>query len=78
MARINGRLALAEAALGHRRAGLGYALRSLRLQWRQHRGYTAILMALGLLTPDRALRLANLFKSAIWWWSQRAAPLLRR
>ncbi|MBM7809135.1 hypothetical protein JOD57_004972, partial [Geodermatophilus bullaregiensis] len=78
LARINGRLALAEAALGHREAARRYAVRSLRLQWRQHRAYTAIVMSLGLLTPNGARRLADLLKSVPWWWSNSAAPLLRR
>jgi glycosyltransferase involved in cell wall biosynthesis len=78
LARIYGRLALAEAAQGHRNAALGYAVRSLRLQQRQHRAYTAIAMSLHLLTPEGALRLANLVKSLMSWWSQSAAPLLRR
>ena len=77
LARIYGRLALAEAALRHRKAALRYAVSSLRLQWRQHRAYTAIVMSLGLLTPEGAIRLANLLKSVIWWWSQTAAPLIR-
>lgn len=78
LARIYGRLALSEAALRHRRAALRYAGSSLRLQWRQHRAYTAIVMSLGLLTPEGAIRLANLLKSVIWWWSQSAAPLIRK
>jgi glycosyltransferase involved in cell wall biosynthesis len=78
LARIYGRLALAEAAQGHRRPALRYAVGSLRLQWRQHRAYTAILMALRLLTPNGASRLANLFKSMLSWWSRRTLPGLRR
>jgi glycosyltransferase involved in cell wall biosynthesis len=78
LARIYGRLALAEAALKHRRVALRYARDSLRLQWRQHRAYTGILMALGVLTPDSAIRLANLLKSIPSWWSLRVTPRLRR
>jgi glycosyltransferase involved in cell wall biosynthesis len=78
LARIYGRLALAEGALRHGRAARQYAVASLRLQWRQHRAYTAILMSLRLLTPEGAIRLANALKSALSWWSESMAPRLRR
>jgi glycosyltransferase involved in cell wall biosynthesis len=71
LARFYGRLALAEAAQGHRRRALRYAAGSLRLQRRQHRAYTAILLSLGVLTPDRAIRLANLLKRMLSPWAQR-------
>ncbi len=78
LARIYGRLALAEGALGNGGVTRRYAVASLRLQWRQHRAYTAILMSLHLLTPEGAIRLANTLKSALSWWSESVAPRLRR
>ncbi|MGY1679568.1 glycosyltransferase family 2 protein [Geodermatophilus sp. SYSU D01176] len=77
LARIYGRLALAEAALRHRRVALRYAWDSIRLQWRQHRAYTAILMAVGVLTPDIAIRLANRLKRILSWRAERAAVRAR-
>lgn len=58
-ARIYGRLAIAEAATHHRRAALTYAGRSLRRRPRQHRSYVALAISAGVLSPDRAVRLAN-------------------
>jgi glycosyltransferase involved in cell wall biosynthesis len=60
LARLYGRLAIAEAAMGNRRAALGLCGRSIRLQWRQHRAYTGAAIALHLLTANRAVRLAKL------------------
>jgi glycosyltransferase involved in cell wall biosynthesis len=77
LARMYGRMALAEAALGHQRVALRYAVSSIRLQWRQHRAYTAILMALRVLTPDRAIRLANVLKGMLSWQAARAARARR-
>jgi glycosyltransferase involved in cell wall biosynthesis len=59
LARIYGRLAIAEAALGHRKRACRYAMRSLRLQPRQHRGFVALAISAGLVTADQAVRIAN-------------------
>jgi len=58
-ARIYGRLAIAEAALGNRREAWRYAFGSLKRQQLQHRAYVALAITLHLLTADRAVRLAN-------------------
>lgn len=55
LARIYGRLSIAEAALGHRRVACAYAVKSLRLHWRQHRAYTGLAIAAGLISADRAV-----------------------
>lgn len=60
LARIYGRLSIAEAALGNRRTACHYAAKSARLQWRQHRAYTGLAIACHLITADRAIRLAGL------------------
>lgn len=77
-ARIYGRLALAEAAQGHRRAAVRYALGSLRLQWRQRRAYAAIALSAHLVTPERAMQWNNRAKSLVWPSWLRARVLLRR
>jgi glycosyltransferase involved in cell wall biosynthesis len=59
VARIYGRLAIAEAALGNRRAAWRYAFGSAQRQLVQHRAYVALAISLHLLTADRAVRLAN-------------------
>jgi hypothetical protein len=58
-ARILGRLAIVAAATHKRRDALSYASQSLRLRLRQHRSYVALAISAGLLSPDRAVRMAN-------------------
>ena len=61
MARIYGRLAVAEAGLGHGRRACRYALRSLRLRPRQLRAFIALAISARLVTADHAIRIANTF-----------------
>lgn len=61
LARIYGRLAFACAASGRRREALDWAKRSMRLDWKQPRGYLALLIASGLLRPAAVQRVANSF-----------------
>ncbi|MFD2079183.1 Glycosyltransferase involved in cell wall bisynthesis [Actinopolymorpha cephalotaxi] len=58
-ARQQGRKAFAYAAIGDRRAALRWARHTLRLNPRDPRAYAAIVVALGLVSADRAMRLAN-------------------
>ena len=58
LARVHGRLAIAEAALGNRRAAWRHARHSLALHKRQHRAYVGLAIALHLLSPQQAVRLA--------------------
>lgn len=59
LARLTGRKAFAYAALGETRAALWFAWRAFRLNWKEQRVYIAVLVALRLLTADRALRMAH-------------------
>jgi glycosyltransferase involved in cell wall biosynthesis len=59
LARLYGRRAFANAALGNRREALGDAARSLRLSWRERRGYLAALVALRVVKAERLLDLAH-------------------
>jgi glycosyltransferase involved in cell wall biosynthesis len=59
MARIYGRLAIAEAGLGHRNKACGYAVRSLRLRPNQLRAFVAVAISVGVIRLDRASRIAN-------------------
>jgi glycosyltransferase involved in cell wall biosynthesis len=59
LARLRGQQAFAYAALRDRRSALRYAAQTLRLNWRERRAYVAILVALGFVTADQALALAN-------------------
>jgi glycosyltransferase involved in cell wall biosynthesis len=61
LARICGRVAIAEAALGHRKRACRYAGRSLRLRPRQLRGFVALAISAGLVRPDEVVRVANAF-----------------
>jgi glycosyltransferase involved in cell wall biosynthesis len=61
MARIYGRLAIAEAGLGHRKRACRYALRSLRLRPNQLRAFVALAISARLVTVDHAIRIANAF-----------------
>jgi glycosyltransferase involved in cell wall biosynthesis len=59
LARVQGQIAFAHAALGERRAARVWALRTLRNSWRERRAYLALLVSLRVLTADRVLRLAH-------------------
>jgi hypothetical protein len=56
LARMYGRLAFAHAALGERGAARSWARRSIRLDWRQPRGYLSYLVTLGV--PPRVIQRA--------------------
>jgi glycosyltransferase involved in cell wall biosynthesis len=59
LARIQGQIAFAHAALGERSEARAWALRALRLSRRERRAYLALLVSVRLLTADRVLRLAH-------------------
>lgn len=60
MARMQGGIALAHAALGERRAARRWAVRALRHQPWEHRAYAALLVSSGLVRVDTLLRIAHL------------------
>ncbi|MGH3381237.1 MAG: glycosyltransferase family 2 protein [Actinoallomurus sp.] len=59
LARVQGQIAFAHAALGERPEARAWALRTLRNSWRERRAYLALLVSLRVLTADRVLRLAH-------------------
>ena len=59
LARVQGQIAFAHAALGERPAARMWALRTLRNSSRERRAYLALLISLRLLSADRVLRLAH-------------------
>lgn len=59
LARVQGQIAFAHAALGERPAARAWALRTLRSSWRERRAYLALLVSLRVLSADRVLRLAH-------------------
>jgi glycosyltransferase involved in cell wall biosynthesis len=59
LARVQGQIAFAHAALGERSAARTWAVRTLRNSWRERRAYLALLISLRLLSADRVLRLAH-------------------
>jgi glycosyltransferase involved in cell wall biosynthesis len=59
LARMYGRLAFAHAASGDRAEARAWARRSIRLSWKQPRGYLAYLVASGLLRPAWIVRAAH-------------------
>lgn len=65
LARIYGRIGFAHAALGERLDARRWALRSLRTDWRERRGYLTLLASAGLVSTDRLLRLAHRFGRGI-------------
>jgi glycosyltransferase involved in cell wall biosynthesis len=58
-ARMYGRLAFAYGASGMSRPARQWARRSIRLNWRQPRGYLAMLVSAHLLSPRRVMSLAH-------------------
>jgi glycosyltransferase involved in cell wall biosynthesis len=59
LARVQGQIAFAHAALGERSEARTWALRTLRNSWRERRAYLALLVSLRVLSADRVLRLAH-------------------
>ena len=59
LARVQGQIAFAHAALGERPEARTWAVRTLRNSWRERRAYLALLVSLRLLSADRVLRLAH-------------------
>lgn len=59
LARVQGQIAFAHAALGERPAARTWAVRTLRNSWRERRAYLALLVSLRVLSADRVLRLAH-------------------
>jgi glycosyltransferase involved in cell wall biosynthesis len=59
LARLYGRKSFAYAALGERRAARHWALRALRLNWRDSRAFAALLVSARVISSQRALHLAH-------------------
>jgi glycosyltransferase involved in cell wall biosynthesis len=59
LARIEGQIAFAQAALGNRRTAARWALTSLRKSRRARQSYAALAVASGLVGPERVLALAR-------------------
>lgn len=59
MARIEGQLAFANAAIGRRRTATRYAVSSLRKSMRTRQSYAALLVASGIVSADRVVELAR-------------------
>jgi len=59
MARLEGQLAFAHAALGQRGVARSWAARALRHNWRERRGYVALAVSARLLRAETVMRLAN-------------------
>jgi glycosyltransferase involved in cell wall biosynthesis len=64
-ARIQGQLAFANAALGHRRTAVSYAVRSLAKSRRARQSYAALFVATGLVSAERVLMTARRFGRGI-------------
>ncbi len=65
LARIRGQQAFALAALGDARAARRMARAALRLRATEKRGYLALLVSSGLVSGERAMKLANWFGRGI-------------
>lgn len=59
LARIEGQIAFAYAALGHARLARRWATRALRRNWMERRAYVALLVSARLLRAETVLRLAH-------------------
>ena len=59
LARLYGRRAFANAALGHTRPALGDAARTVRLSWKERRAYLAVAVALRLTKAERLMAMAH-------------------
>jgi glycosyltransferase involved in cell wall biosynthesis len=58
-ARIQGQIAFGYAAMGLRRTACRWASACMRHDWRQPRGYLAVMVAAGLLSPEALLSRLN-------------------
>jgi GT2 family glycosyltransferase len=58
-ARLQGQIAFAQAALGHRREAFRWALRALRHSPREKRGYLALAISARMVSTRRVLQLAH-------------------
>jgi hypothetical protein len=65
LSRICGQIAFASAAAGDTRQGRRWVRRSLRLDWRQPRGYLALLVSLGLIRPEALLQVLHRYGRGI-------------
>jgi glycosyltransferase involved in cell wall biosynthesis len=65
LARIEGQIAFAQAALGHRRSAVRWALRSLRRSRRARQSYAAVAVGTGLVSVDRVMATARRFGRGI-------------
>jgi len=65
LARIYGQIAFAYAALGDRSSSRTWVRRTLGLDWREPRGYLALLVSSRLLPAEAAVRAANFFGRGI-------------
>ncbi len=59
LGRIEGQLALADAAVGRRREALGHAARALRLHPSSRQGWASLLVVAGVLSADQVLELGR-------------------
>jgi glycosyltransferase involved in cell wall biosynthesis len=59
MARLEGQIAFAHAALGERTEARRWAVSALRRDWRERRGYLALAISARLLRAETVLRLAH-------------------
>jgi glycosyltransferase involved in cell wall biosynthesis len=59
IARLEGQLAFAHAALGQRGVAWSWASKALRHNWRERRGYVALAVSARLLRAETVMRLAN-------------------
>jgi glycosyltransferase involved in cell wall biosynthesis len=59
LARLYGRLAFANAALGNRSEARAWARKTLRLNPRERRAYLALAVSTGLVSVDRLMKLAH-------------------
>jgi glycosyltransferase involved in cell wall biosynthesis len=65
LARIHGQLAIASAAAGQRADSRRWIRETLANDWRQPRGYLALLATIGVLRPEQLLRLLHKFGRGI-------------
>jgi glycosyltransferase involved in cell wall biosynthesis len=65
LARICGQIAFASAAAGDTSEGRKWGARSLKLDWRQPRGYLAFLVTVGVLRPQLLLQVLHRYGRGI-------------
>jgi glycosyltransferase involved in cell wall biosynthesis len=59
LARIEGQLAFAYAALGQSKIARRWAIQALRRNWRERRGYVALAVSTRVLRPETVIRMAH-------------------